>query len=645
MTEKQSKAGVTVPQTGISESGSESKNGTARRTTSTLDFWRREFGRPEPVQARDLVLLPLAISATAGLIAGVWSAAHRHFLDPAFIGYTIAVNMGVQVVILLLVLALAFITRRRAWSGVLFAIGLFCLLAIPGLIKIFLPGVVVWLAWIIALLGALLITRTANRHRHSRLAPWMIALSALVALCALSYGRVREHSQSSALPNPPNSPNVLIVIVDTLRADHLSPYGYTRDTSPYVNQLAQQGVLFENAISPSSWTLPAHASMLTGLYPHESGVGEDQSTLSGKWPNLGGVMRKRGYRTAAISANAQLFSRDRGFIHGFSHFEEYEQTFAGILEKVPLSHFILETISDWTVGEELAYFGVKNAPSAEKIDQDALNWIDKGHRPFFLVLNYFDVHQPVLPPEPWLNTFTTNPDARKQSLYFPGECSWSEVSASCDPKLPQFLGTYDGAIRYVDESIKTLLAQLQQRGLLNNTIVVFTSDHGQEFGDHGIYGHGKSLYRQVIQIPLIFWKPGLVPAAVRVPTPVSTADIAATILDLTAPGENQAGKEALPGRSLAALWRSNEAAPDWPPPISELARLHWFTRNAPNYNAPIRSIVTPDWHYIRQEGKDLLFDWKADPDELHDLCAAQPAVCATLKTQLQKDEGTRQQAH
>ena len=366
--------------------------------------------------------------------------------------------------------------------------------------------------------------------------------------------------------------------------------------------------------------------MLTGLYPHESGVGEDTDTLSSRWPNLGEVMGKRGYRTAAISANAQLFSRDHGFIHGFSHFEEYEQTIAGILEKVRLSHFILETLSNWTVGDELAYFGVKNAPSAEKIDEDALSWIDKGkidkgNRPFFLVLNYFDVHQPVLPPEPWLHTFTTDPEARKQSLNFPTECSWFEVSPSCDPRLPQYLGTYDGAMRYVDENIKNLLAQLQQRGLLNNTIVVFTSDHGQEFGDHHIYGHGKSLYRQVIHIPLIFWKPGLVPAAVRVPTPVSTADIAATILDLTAVD----GKQALPGRSLAALWRSNDAAPTWPAPISELAGLRWFTKTAPNYNAPIRSIVTPQWQYIHQEGKDLLFDWKNRPhDEMNDLCAAQP---------------------
>ena len=223
---------------------------------------------------------------------------------------------------------------------------------------------------------------------------------------------------------------------------------------------------------------------------------------------------------------------------------------------------------------------------------------------------------PVLPPEPWLHTYNKNPDARNQSIYFQESCSWAEVEASCAAKQSQFLDTYDGSIRYVDESIKRLLSQLKERGVLENTVVVFTSDHGQEFGDHGIYGHGKSLYRQVIQVPLIVWNPALVPASVRVQTPISTTEIPSTILDLAAPD----AKQPLPGRSLAALWRPSQPVSDWPEPISELARLHWFTREAPNYNAPFRSIVTPQWKYIRQEGKDLLFDCKTDPNETHDLC-------------------------
>jgi arylsulfatase A-like enzyme len=612
--------------------------------TSLLAFWRREFGRPEPTQVGDLVVFPLAISATAGLIAGVASVAPRHLLDPVFVAYSIAVDVCFQIVILLLALALAFITRRKVWSGVLLAIGCFCVLAIRLLVPLVLPGAALWLAWIIGLLGAFQIARTVNRHPHSRFAPWMIAAAALIALGVLSYGPVREASQRAALPAPRNSPNVLIIIVDTLRADHLSLYGYTRDTSPYLDQLAQQGVLFEHPIAPSSWTLPSHASMLTGLYPHQTGVETDKDVLSGSIPTIGEAMENRGYRTAAFSANFEFFSRNFGFIHGFSHFEDFEQSLGGILEKVDLSRFILIRLSRDTTGDPFAFFGVKNKPTAEKIDQDALDWIEKGRRPFFVVLNYMDVHAPVLPPEPYLHIYTKRTDAWNESLHFDSTC-YNVPKELCETERPEFIDTYDGAIRYVDLSIQHLLSQLNDRGILRNTIVVFTSDHGQEFGDHLLWGHHKSLYRSEIQVPLIIWKPGLVPPSVRVQTPVTTTDIPATILDLTSSGDNQADNLALPGRSLAALWNSSQPVSGWPEPISELARLHWFDKRAPNYDSPVRSIVTPEWHFIRQQDKDLLFDLKTDPDETHDQCSNQPAVCTALRLRLQAAEGSQTQVH
>jgi len=633
----ETKPGVPVQQTESSGSGTRKKAGASGWVTSALAFWRREFGRTEPTRLRDLVLLPLGLAAIAGLIVGVSTVVHNHFLDPAFIGYTVAVYVLIQIIFILLALALGFITRRRVWSATLFAIAFFWYLSIPVLIHLFLPGAGHKVSLIVAVLGAFQIARVVNRHVHTRLSLWMIGLAAVAILCALSFGRFREYSQLSSLPKPTNSPNVLIIIVDTLRADHLSPYGYTRDTSPYLKQLAQQGVVFENAISPSSWTLPSHASMLTGLYPRQTHVETDNDLLSAKFPTLGDAMRKRGYRTAAFSANYQFFSRSRGFGHGFSLFEAYEQTLGGVLESVPFSRVILQWLSKITTGDPFAFFGVKNAPSAEKVDENALQWIQKGDRPFFVVLNYFDLHEPVLPPERYLHMYTSDPKARKESLYFPDACTWSEVAPSCDPEQPQMVDTYDGATRYVDQSVQNLLSQLNRDGLLKNTIVVFTSDHGQEFGDHGIYGHGKSLYRQVITVPLIFWKPGLVPASVRVPTPVSSTDIPATILDLTAPDD----KQALPGESLAPLWNTSQPVSSWPPPIAELAKLHWRTKEAPNYNEPVDSIVTPEWHYIRQEDKDLLFDWKADPDEMHDQCSAQPAICTAMRTRLETAENSK----
>ncbi len=625
----------------VSGSDSQTENTAGGWMTSLSAFWRREFGRTEPTRVGDLVVFPLATSATAGLITGVAFEAYRHFLDPAFIAYSIGVDVGIQIVILLLALALGLILRRKIWSGVLFAVGFFCFLAIPDLIKLVLPGVAHSLAWFIALLGAFQIARSVNSHRHSRLAAWMIAVPALMVLCALCYGPIREISERAALPpSPPNSPNVLIIIVDTLRADHLSTYGYTRDTTPYLTHLAQQGVLFENAISPSSWTLPSHASMMTGLYPHEDRIETYKDTLSGNLLTLGDAMEKHGYRTAAFSANYQFFSRDHGFIHGFSHFEEYEQSIGGILEKVPLSKLIFKNLSRITIGEDFSFLGLKNAPGAETIDKDAMSWIRRGTRPFFVVINYFDVHEPVLPREPYLHRYTANPEARNESMYIEKNCEDAK-KPQCASEQPQFIDVYDGAVRYADDSVQDLLSWLNEDGRLQNTIVVFTSDHGQEFGEHDIYGHGKSLYRQEIQVPLVIWRPGLVPADIRVPTPVSIKDIPATILDLTVADD----KHQLPGRSLAPLWSSTQTASSWPQSISELARFHGFSEDAPNYNGPVFSIVTPEWHYIRQQGKDLLFDWKTDPDEIHDLSAAHPTECAAFRAQIQAAEGSETKAH
>lgn len=625
----------------VSELGLDTKGETGGWKTAPLAFFRKEFGRPESTPAWDVVISPIAVAATAGLITGVWVAASAHFFDPAFIGYSIVIDVAVQIIILMLALSLAFVTRRRAWSGALLAIGFFCCLAIPELIKLFLPGADDRVRWGIGVLGAIQIARTVNRHLHRRFAVWLVGVTALVTLCALSFGAVREHSQLSALPKPPSSPNVLLIIVDTLRADHLSPYGYQRDTSPYLTHLAQEGVVFDNAIATSSWTLPSHAAMLTGLSPHEARMEAETDILSGGMLNLGDAMSKRGYRTAAYSANFKFFNRSHGFIQGFSRFEEYNQTLGGILDNVHLSRFILEKLSHFTTGANYAFFGLKNWASAETIDKNALDWIGKGDRPFFLVLNYTDVHEPTLPPEPYLHTYTSSAVARDQSMHFQDNCVDAQPKASCDADRQQFIDTYDGSIRYVDDSIRHLISQLNERGQLANTVVVFTSDHGQEFGDHRLYGHAKSLYRAEIQVPLLFWRPGLVPQSVRVPTPVSTSDLPATILDLTAPGD----KQPLPGRSLAPLWNSSQSG-TWPEPISELTKFHGFDNYAPNFDTSLQSMVTAEWHYISKGGtKDMLFDWKTDPDEMHDLSAAQPAVCAGLRTRLQIAESSQRQAH
>jgi arylsulfatase A-like enzyme len=413
--------------------------------------------------------------------------------------------------------------------------------------------------------------------------------------------RIHERRETAKLPAASaNAPNVLVVVVDTLRADHLSTYGYSRPTSPHLSQLAAQGTLFEDAIAPSSWTLPVHASLLTGLYPDAHHVDNDGALLGWDYPVLGDEFMARGYRTAAFSANTLLFCRRRGFGRGFIHFEDdfqslgstFAQTFYGDLIKHLL--FRLQLKRDLFARR-----------SAEQINRHALRWIDRGHQPFFIFLNYLDVHDPYRPPEPYLHRYTTmkHPGSRASEHW-----DWFE---HLTPQQRQgVVDAYDGAINYVDDQIQRLMQQLQQRGLDRNTLVVITSDHGESFGEHGLMTHGNALYRELIHVPLILWEPVKIPAGKKIATPVSLTSLPATLLEEA----GEAHHPHFPEPSLARLWSGAGAEFPVRNPISELAQLNW-NPTFPDYYGPMESISTGHWHYIHG-GKY--------GDELFPCCADQP---------------------
>ena len=248
---------------------------------------------------------------------------------------------------------------------------------------------------------------------------------------------LQERSSVASLPTATaNAPNVLVIVVDTLRADHVSSYGYSRPTTPNLDRMAQQGVLFENAISTCSWSLPSHVSLLTGRYQFEHGVGAVQpepwlgwgSQGLGGFPTLGEALEQKGYRTGAFSANRTYFSRDLGFGRGFVHFEDYFHSssdafvrtlygreFARIylkrsehsLVKRMLRKLGLTSLLDQDAEGSGSYggaFGVRKR--ADVINQEVTAWIDRDRqRPFFAFLNYFDVHDPYGAPRDYPTTF------------------------------------------------------------------------------------------------------------------------------------------------------------------------------------------------------------------------------------------------
>ncbi|HZR31969.1 MAG TPA: sulfatase [Terriglobales bacterium] len=481
------------------------------------------------------------------------------------------------------------------------------------------------IAFALALGVTLLLARPRVRVLQRRSLPWVGVVAAGCVIGVPVFYRVHEARQVSHLPMAaPGSPNVLVIVVDTLRADHLSTYGYARATSPNLSRIAMEGVLFANAMAPSSWTLPSHASMLTGLYPHQHGACCIDSTLGREYPTLGEAFQRLGYRTAGFSASTYFFSRRTRLGRGFIHFEDdfespesaFPQTYFG--ERVENLLYRLHLAKD-RIGRR----------SARQINQHALRWIESDRRrPFFAFLNYYDVHEPYLPPEPYLHSFTDLPHPAS-----PVPLAWDWFASLTPQQRQGEMDAYDGAIQYLDTELGEFLRQLQQRGLDKNTVVVITSDHGEEFNEHGFMDHLNALYRELLHVPLIVWEPGKLPAGLRVSTPVSTVSLPATLLDLVPNGASQV----MPGTSVAKLWTEPGKDLSVMPVISELAHLR-LTPLFPNYYGALTSITTSQWHYISggKAGEEL-FRCCADQWELQNLASTAEGkrVCERLKKDLE----------
>ena len=453
--------------------------------------------------------------------------------------------------------------------------------------------------------------------------PWMGTLLALVMIGIEGGKQINESHAASNLPDAaPGSPNVLVIVVDTLRADHLSSYGYALQTSPNIDNLARNGVLFENAIAPSSWSLPSHASLVTGSAVHEHGMGNVQpmpwlgwgnSSLNGL-PTLGEALQKQGYRTGAFSANRIYFTSNVGLGRGFVHFEDYFDSVGDCFVRTQFGRefarlymnrslkskfsraFRYLGMGSWLdkdsegSGDYGGIFGIRKR--ADEVNRETLRWIarDQQH-PFFAFLNYLDVHfgygGPAGYPKPAWDHGTT-------------------------------IDEYDAGVRYTDDFIGQLLHGLDTLGALQNTVVILTSDHGESLGDHGLSFHGAALYWDLVHVPLVIAWPGHVPQGVRIGQPVANADIAKTVLSLIG-----AKQDPFPGHSLSAFWGST-APKDWLNPVSELPRTNTIVPadRAMQGKIPIatdgwmKSVVSPHWQLIRHEKyTDQIYDLKSDPAE------------------------------
>lgn len=432
---------------------------------------------------------------------------------------------------------------------------------------------------------------------------------------------IREQSLVRNLPQAKESaPNVLVIVVDTLRADHMSLQGYERNTDPTMTRLANEGVMFENAYATSSWTLTAHASLFTGRWPYEHKADGGRS-LDDTYPTIAEALSARGYRTGAFVGNFETVTKHWGFARGFAHFEDYYQT----IPQLTVSSFYGRFLEYYALHKVLGMEFSIDRRWAPSVNQSALDWIDKDtEKPFFAFINYYDVHAPYISPE----------RARFSDLENPGglvNTDWTTADIY-NPKTPEQvqgeIDAYDGGIYYTDQQIQNLLDELDRRGVLENTIVVITSDHGELFGEHGLWEHHNSLYRPVIYVPLIIWHPESVPQGVRIPTAVSNVSLPVTLMDML----GYADQTEFPGPSLVDLWTGSGSAAQWPDPIAEMAESSWVNPNHLSINGDMTSVISNDWQYIEHEFNGVeLYNLNGDPDQLNNLADENSTVLDELK--------------
>ncbi|HTG34703.1 MAG TPA: sulfatase [Thermoanaerobaculia bacterium] len=358
--------------------------------------------------------------------------------------------------------------------------------------------------------------------------------------------------------------NVVVVVIDTLRRDHLATYGYSRDPAPFLGELARQGAAFDG-ITPAPWTKPATASLLTGLHPVHHQAIDRVDSLPAAALTLAERLRSEGYQTLGASANGWV-SPAFGFTRGFDDF--------------------------------LFRDNVK----AAALNRDLLPKLDRLKPPFFLYVHYIDPHIPYDPDIGWDGK--PLPAALRSHPVTIEEIDAPHFVQRSPQLLARARDSYDGEIRQADEGLRQLVGRLAQRGLMKNTVLVVTADHGEELGDHGRMSHGQTVYQEILRVPLVIRAPGAVPAGLH-PGRASLMDVVPTLLELLGVRQPR-GDGALDGVSLAGRFAGEPRAADRP----FLAQLDFVDGTALALTQGRYKVVLQKNPYRKE-----LFDLDADPGE------------------------------
>lgn len=462
-------------------------------------------------------------------------------------------------------------------------------------------------------LHSLVRQREGLLRRASRvLAVVGVAASVLVASSArLLRARGESRSLASLAAAPQGAPSVLLIILDTVRASSMGMFGGPFANTPRLEEWARRGVIFDQAFSTASWTLPSHASMFTGAYASIAGA-DWKVPLSEDRVTLAEVMRDRGFATGGFVANSVAAWYRTGLAQGFLRYEDTKYSVPEFALSTTLTQtrsvvngFYEWEKSRWTRGAMRGALPVSLVPHGNYVAHDFilagdvadgfLRWqAGLEGRPFFAFLNFFDAHAPYVPP------------VRYRTMY---------------GKEGLDVDRYHGAIRYMDDEIDRLLRTLDARGVLHNTMVIVTSDHGELFGEHGLVGHGNGLFLDQLHVPLVILNAPGVKEGQRISGLVSLRDLAATIVDFSLGTRDGS----FGGTSLRRMMTGDTRAAV-SPVIAEVNKGINVSPATLAGRADQKSVVTDTVHVIQSNVNTLgVYARGSDPREEHDL-STEPAA-------------------
>lgn len=442
-----------------------------------------------------------------------------------------------------------------------------------------------------------------------------------------------EHKVKALLPSAPTTGrNVLLIVWDTVRTNNLSLYGYGRLTSPNLDRLARQGVRFDRAFAAAPWTLASHSSMFTGRWAHELSANWLEP-LDATYPTVAEFLSSNGYDTAGFVANLDYCSRETGLARGFAHYEDYPITPWDVFTRyVALGNrvdwvteaYVLNRLLKLYVGDgfDVIPHSKEHAKNAEIIDRSFLKWLDSRQgrsRPFFAFLNYNDAHSPYEVPDRSIPAFGLRPISYADHAILQ---SWEKIDKTtlAHQYVQMAIDIYDDSVFYLDKQLGILLDELAKRGVLDDTLVIVASDHGEHLGDHGLFFHGCSLYRQLVNVPLVIVDPGRAPRGRMISEPASLRELPATIASLVGHDKNSP----FPGKSLDRFWTESNLVgqsqvgqvlmeTDKPPFLTNQGR-------EPVSKGPMKSLISEGLHYIRRgDGVEEMYHLDTDPLERTDV--------------------------